>query len=190
MVSVHLKAKVNDRGKGYWKINNNLLKSKEYEVRISELVQEVILEYGQHVPKSLLWDYLKIKTKEYSIAFSINLVQNKKDKVKLLESLLDSLDKELTEKKDESIFQKRQDVKMQLEIYKDKARGYQIRSRARWVEEGEQSSKYFLRLESNRQNYNCITTLEAGNGITVDTDNDILDVAKTFYFQTSMQVEQ
>ena len=35
----------------------------------------------------------------------------------------------------------REDVKMQLdEIYKDKARGYQIRSRARWVEEGEQSS--------------------------------------------------
>ena len=51
---------------------------------------------------------------------------------------------------------------MQLdEIYIDKARGYQIRSRARWVEEGEQSSKYFLRLESNRQNYNCITTLKA-----------------------------
>ena len=182
VVSVHLQAKVNDRGKGYWKINNNLLKSKEYEEGISELIQDVILEYGQHVSKSFLWDYLKIKIKEYSIAFSIKLAQNKKDKVKSLESLLDSLDKELTEKKDESIFQKRQDVKMKLdEIYKDIARGYQIRSRARWVEEGEQSSKYFLRLESNRQNYNCITTLKASSGITVDTDNDILDVAKTFY---------
>ena len=37
VVSVHLKAKVNDRGKGYWQINNNLLKSKEYEVGITEL---------------------------------------------------------------------------------------------------------------------------------------------------------
>ena len=90
-----------------------MLKSKEYEVGISELIQEVILEYGQHVPKSLLWDYLKIKIKEYSIAFSIKLAQNKKDKVKSLESLLDSLDKELTEKKDESNFQKRQPSKHQ-----------------------------------------------------------------------------
>ena len=74
---------------------------------ITELLKDVILEYGQHVPKSLLWDYLKLKIKEYSIAFSIKQAQNKEDKVKLLESLLDNLDKELTEKKDESIIQKR-----------------------------------------------------------------------------------
>ena len=49
------------------------------------------------------------------------------------------------------------------------------------VEEGEQSSKYFLRLESDRQTYNCITALKDRNDVTVDTDKDILDVAKTFY---------
>ena len=94
VVSVHLQAKLNERGKGYWKMNNNLLKSKEYEVGITELLRDILLEYGQHVPKSLLWDYLKLKIKECSIAFSIKQAQNKKDKVKLLESLLDSLDKE------------------------------------------------------------------------------------------------
>ena len=96
---------------------------------------------GNMFPKSLLWDYLKLKIKEYSIAFSIKQAQNKKDKVKLLESLLDSLDKELTEKKDESIIQKREELNSNsMKIYKDKARGHQIRPRARWVEEGEQSS--------------------------------------------------
>ena len=95
VVSVHLQAKVNEQGKGYWKMNNNLLKSKEYEVGITELLKDMLLEYSQHVPKSLLWDYLKLKIKEYSIAFSMKQAQNKKDKVKLLESLLDSLDKEI-----------------------------------------------------------------------------------------------
>ena len=36
-------------------------------------------------------------------------------------------------------------------MYEAKARGYQIRSHARWVEEGEKSSGYFLSLEKERQ---------------------------------------
>ena len=36
-------------------------------------------------------------------------------------------------------------------------------------------------MESNKQSYNCITSLKASNEITVETDKDILDVARTFY---------
>ena len=65
------------------------------------------IRFCDNVPKSPLWDYLKLKLKEYSIEFSIKQAQNKKDNVKLLETLLNSLDKDVTEKKDESIIQKR-----------------------------------------------------------------------------------
>ena len=99
-----------------------------------------------------------------------------------MESLLDSLDQKLTKGKDDNVLKERKGVKDQLdEYYKEKSQGYQIRSRAKWVEQGEQSTKYFLGLEKARQNFNCISSLKDCNGITLTTDKEILEVAKTFY---------
>ena len=44
-------------------------------------------------------------------------------------------------------------------IYINKAKGAYIRSRAKWIEEGERSSAYFCRLEKRRQERNEIKTL-------------------------------
>ena len=68
-----------------------------------------MLEHGQHVCKALLWNYLKLKIKDYSIEFSIKQLRNKKHKAKELESFLDSLDKDLIEQKDDSIIQTRRE---------------------------------------------------------------------------------
>ena len=46
----------------------------------------------------------------------------------------------------------------------DKAKGAQIRARAEWVEKGERSTSYFLRLENIRQNSAHITTLKDERG--------------------------
>ena len=182
VVNVHLKAKKNDRGKGYWKMNNSMLNTEEYDLGIRKIYDEVILEYGQDVPKSLMWDYFKIRVKEFSIAFGIQQAQCGKDKCKELESLLDSLDKQLAVHSDTSLHQKRKETKQKLdEYYTNKSKGYQIRSRAKWVEEGEQSTKYFMGLEKSRQNSNCFVSLKASNDHIVDTDKEILEVARSFY---------
>ena len=67
------------------------------------------------------------------------------------------------------------------EQYKIKSKCYQIRSRAKYVEEGEQSTKYFLGLEKSRQNHNCICSLTDNHGRTVYSDEEILDVATQFH---------
>ena len=52
--------------------------------------------------------------------------------------------KKLSKCKEESVHEERINIKVKLdEHYKNKAMGYQIRARAKWVEEGEQSTKYF-----------------------------------------------
>jgi hypothetical protein len=38
-------------------------------------------------------------------------------------------------------------------IYSDKAKGAQIRSRIKWVEEGEKNTKFFLGLEKARRSF-------------------------------------
>jgi hypothetical protein len=37
------------------------------------------------------------------------------------------------------------------ELYKNMAKGAQIRSKARWINEGEKNTSYFLRLENKHQ---------------------------------------
>ena len=72
--------------------------------------------------------------------------------------------------------------------YKNKAKGYQIRARAIWVEEGEQSTKYFLGLEKSRQNFNCINSLKDSCGLSVTSDKEILEIARGFFIQNYIRI--
>ena len=101
---------------------------------------------------------------------------------KNLESELDHLDRQIAQNNNPELVQEHRQLKEELdELYSRKARGYQIRSRARWIEQGEKSSKYFLGLEKQRQNANSIGCLKNKNGTYVHTDKEILDTAKEYY---------
>ena len=78
----------------------------------------------------------------------------------------------------------RRNLKKKLDsLYQSRATGYFIRSRARWVEEGERSTSYFLTLEKSRQASNCINCLKYVSGKQHHTDDGILNSAKSFYEQ-------
>ena len=62
----------------------------------------------------------------------------------------------------------------------DVAIGAQIRSKVKFVEEGERSTAYFLAVEKHRQSNNNIKAL-ANNGITHSDDTGILKVGSDFY---------
>ncbi len=181
-VSMVITQRLKERGKGYWKLNNSFLDHKDYQLGITSVYEEVITEYGQHVCNTILWEYFKLRVKQFSIEYGIAQAQLFKDKCKDLESKLDQLDKKLTDTLDDSVLNERKVVKEQLnEAYHSKSKGYQIRSRAKWVEEGEKSTKYFLNLEKSRQASNCINSLKDCNGKYKHSDIDILRIAKNFY---------
>jgi len=72
-------------------------------------------------------------------------------------------------------------LKQQLDdLYLEKGIGAHVRSRVKWIEEGERSTQYFLAVEKNRQGTNAIKSLKE-NGVTYTDDADILSVAKRFY---------
>ena len=60
------------------------------------------------------------------------------------------------------------------EIHDKKTKGAQIRSKLRWIEEGEKNSKYFLNLEKHNQSSNIIKELKAEDGKKIDKTNAIL----------------
>ena len=55
------------------------------------------------------------------------------------------------------------------EIYKHKAEGAFVRSRRRWVEEGERNSAYFFRLERQQSKNNSIQQLRIDGSVTNDS---------------------
>ena len=68
-------------------------------------------------------------------------------------------------------------ARMDIEV----ARGAQVRARARWVEEGETSSAFFLRLEKNRAADRSVAALRTNDGSIVSHDDDLCRVFSSFY---------
>ena len=66
------------------------------------------------------------------------------------------------------------------ELINKKAKGAQIRSRAKWIDEGETNTAFFLKLESSHQNNNVIKCIK-NRDQTVTNCSDILGEMCEFY---------
>ena len=62
------------------------------------------------------------------------------------------------------------------------ARGAQVRSRARWVEEAESSSAYFFRLVKKQGADRLVSALRLDDGSIVNSAPDLVDCFANFYF--------
>ena len=115
-------------------------------------------------------------------------MRNKKQKndIKLLENSINDSDEKIHNCCESAqiltvMVLERRHLKEQLDaLYQNKAIGAQIRSKVRFVEEGERSTEYFWAVEKQRQNNNCIKALR-DKGITYSEDDEILNVASKFY---------
>ena len=173
-----------NRGPGYWKMNTSILKDAQYIELIKHVINDTKLEYQNQLDKRSLWEMVKIKIKEVSIRYSVSKAKSRSNRAKFIEHKLSKIDCQLREENaNKRLLQNEYDtLKNQLSSLSDfKAKGYQIRSRAKWIEEGEQSTSYFLRLEKKHQLFNQIDALKADNGDIVKTSGQILSVASDFY---------
>ncbi|GFR76271.1 reverse transcriptase [Elysia marginata] len=63
----------------------------------------------------------------------------------------------------------------------DKTRGAQIRSRIKWIEEGEKCSKFFLSLEKSRSSGNTIHSITKENKDEVTSEREVLREIRKYY---------
>ena len=174
------------RGRGYWKLNVSVLDEENYKESIRKIISDTLSEYRHQVEKAVIWELVKIRVKEYSIRYCCLRNKKQKNEIKLLENSINDLDKKIHNCCESAqiiteMVLERRNLKEQLDVlYQNKAIGAQIRSKVRFVEEGERSTEYFLAVEKHRQNNNCIKALRY-KGITYSEDDEILDVASKFY---------
>ena len=146
--------------KGYWKINNSILNNKAYIESIENIFHNTINEYHM-CPKRDVLDLCKIRFKDYSIRHCTELNLKRKNEISEIEQKITNLDKILIHDRNNTNIKKTRDnLKSRFDTLTiNKADVAQIRSRAKWVEQGERSTSYFLGLEKSRQVNNTLNCL-------------------------------
>ncbi len=183
-VSIDLHLDTIKRGKSHWKFNESLLKSATYV----EIIKKVILDV-ENGPQDLTaqqrWDLCKVKIKETTIDFSKKQAKFKLNDQKLLRTKLKSYETILSiDPNNMAALEGMKNTKLALDLYSlQLAQGAQVRSRIRWIEEGEKSTKYFLNLEKANASTKVITALKDSNGHLHLDQNNILSLQHQYFSQ-------
>lgn len=126
----------------YWKFNSSLIKNADYCRKIKLLIQEIINNEELTTPVKK-WEFLKYKIRQLTISFS---KQIKKDLERKELDIIIQLNvycnkPNPTEDDRQEILNLQHKLD---EIYTQKAKGAFVRSRAKWIEEGEKKLSIFL----------------------------------------------
>lgn len=103
--------------------------------------------------------------------FSSNLAKQRRNEEEKVISKIITLQSKIQESLSESDLTELAELQSKLDnIYKYKAEGSYVRSRRKWLEQGEQSSAYFFRMEKHNSRNLSISSLLI-NGTLTDNSN-------------------
>ena len=171
------------RGKGIWKLNNSLLRDENFKGKIRRMWAEH-RKIRPTSEKEILawWDLGKIKIKNIAIQRSKELNAIKKNEHKQLLDQLKTVMDEYDKSPSCTTSQRIDNIKATItNIENQQLEGIKIRSRVKWYEEGEKSTKYFLKLENSRGKSKTFSSIKKGDGTTTTEIYEILDTQVDFY---------
>ena len=196
VVSISLKTNAFKRDKPFWKFNNSLLRDKVYIDEIKKLILRIKKQYALHVYNINNFDRILDEEIQFQISDqlffetllmeirgkTISYASFKKKQETLLEHNLVKEIQYLEDNIDQSLLSLIEDRKSQLqEIRNRRLEGMIIRSRVRWLQEGEKVSRYFCNLENRNFCSKSLGFLERGDGSTIFEQKEILEEVKCFF---------
>jgi hypothetical protein len=181
-VLVSLKCTDVARGPGYWKFNNALLKDNILVDKINLVIEQYLSESSWENAEER-WELLKLKIKNDTIQYSKSLAVKQTNKCIELYSNLTLCESALAQSPTNiDLIRKREELKLQLDIIElDKLHSAQIRSKEKWIQEGEKNTKFFLGLEKSRANCKLFPNIELDNSDIVFEQFDILKAQRDYY---------
>lgn len=181
MPVIKLKPNLIQRGRGYWKLNVQLLENKEYVESVKAIIDEVVNENYEDI--KLTWEMIKMKVRGHSIQFASALKKASLKEYKNLENKLHKAEMEKTKNPDEpSKWQEVAEIRAQLnDLDEKKTREAMFRTKKNWFQHGEKNSAYFFALEKRNYNRKCISELRLNNGVITKDFKTILSEQKRFY---------
>ena len=132
------------RGPSYWKFNDSLFRHVIYVQSMNSLIEKYI-EDNSTLDAQTKWDLCKIKIREFTIAYSTEKKRNHKNIINQLEKDLNDAEKKLSSCPENVQFINQVDtLKRKLEMFAlEEARSAQVRSRVKFIEDGERTQNIF-----------------------------------------------
>ena len=158
------------RGPGIWKFNNSLLEDEKYADLIRENYIVISERYASLEDKRLKWELIKMELRGLTILYAKRKARKGREKETKIQKRMEELDNLISnptntnhitcQLKAEYITLK-EDLCL---IYENKAKGAIIRSKTKWIEQGEKPTKYFFNLEKRNYNRKVIRSLKKPDG--------------------------
>jgi len=182
------------RGKGFWKLNVDLLSDHKYIELIRNTIRETVELYKKNGPESngeslvdsqMLWEMIKLEVRGRSISYSSHkqrmIRQKEKDIEIKISCLNDKIKEEENEERQRQLISQIEFEKGQLEeVRQPRIRAMMRRARAQFYEEGEKPSQFFLNLEKKNFLNKLISRLVVEDTV-IEEPSDILKAQKEYY---------
>lgn len=184
-------------GKSFWKHNNSLLTDPDYLKQINKKITDIKRQYAlpvynmddiNEIPNEevqlkindqLFLDTLLMEIRGEAISYSSfkHKQRNKREN-----TLIKQIDEIEHNTEDNSTSELLENLKTELyEIRNEKLKGYMIRSKAQYIDQGEKPTKYFCGLEKHNYTSKIIGQIEKEDGSMIVEQNEILKETEIFY---------
>ena len=172
------------KGPGYWKLNDSILKDKIVKSAVINLWNHTL---SQQFPKDFnWWEKCKIEFKKLLMRQSKRIANETRKQIQFLEDRMrEYLARSLDKNNQNPDFDKMlvEQIKIELKtLFSKTIEGARIRSRAQVLDNAERPSRYFLRVEQQRQSANMINELyDPQTKTNTKNPKRICEIARSFY---------
>ena len=190
MITLKLKGTSKIKGHTFWKFNNSLLKDKEYVEVVKNVISNIINQYTSNgstlnnnnnnnnnnntnfvIDDQLFFEVLLMEIRGKSISYA-TFKKKKIDKQE--QNLIQDINSLQENNSDNKSIEEKQHQLQELE-------GLMIRSRAKWIDQGETVSKYFCNLENRNFVSKAMPNLITEDGTKTKNQVEILNETSSFY---------
>ena len=169
------------RGPGFWKFNNSLLDDDSFCAYMSDRISDLSNCISRFQSVRFWWDFFKRSIKADCISFSREKrrVLNR-ERVVLTNRLI--VCKQLLVRGDSSVKPEIISLEAQLSaLAQRELEGVKVRSRARWIEEGEKPTRFFFKLEQERAKKSRVSSIYDPDGNEVFSRSELEKAHVDFY---------
>ena len=194
IVSMNIRFNKGLKGRGFWKFNNSLLCDIDYVNLVKNTIREVKKQYGALpynfenideisntiyqcvINEQLFFEVLLMEIRSKTIAFSIQKKRTTNNKMNDLVNEINDLEN------NNSPLEEIDAKKLELQNLRNKImEGVLIRSRARWINEGEKPTQYFCNMENRHFLSKHMKVIIDNEGRHLDNQKDISDEVRQYY---------
>ena len=166
---------------GVWRLNTALLVDPEFKCEISSVVDRRKSVIADFESMGFWWDDLKLEIRSTCINYCTRKRQSVNHERNFLTKRLIRA-KSAFHAGDNSVVSELRNVESALSsLITRGAEGAKIRSRAKWIEEGEKPTRYFFRLEQQRGEKNSFVSVVDTDGSEETSQADIERAFVNFY---------